>query len=128
MRDGVDEPDGRERSANDGADARHEVVPALARRAHGDGHGAQVVGELRLGHVERVVGHRLRLDERLVADGRRRVRACVKIKILRGVHAIDAALARHTGGESPKVAPHGFADVRPPDGQRSSTGETDASL
>jgi hypothetical protein len=33
---------------DDRADARHEVVPALARRAHGDGHGAQVVGELRL--------------------------------------------------------------------------------
>lgn len=75
MRDGVDEADGRERAADDRADARHEVVPALARRAHGDGHGAQVVGELRLGHVELVVRHRLRLDERLVADGRRRVRA-----------------------------------------------------
>ena len=90
VRDGVDQTDGRKRPADDRADARHEVVPALARRAHGDGHGAQVVGELRLRHVELVVGHRLRLDERLVADGRRRVRACVKIKILRGVHAIDA--------------------------------------
>ena len=75
VRDGVDQTDGRERAADDRADARHEVVPALARRAHGDGHGAQVVGELRLGHVELVVRHRLRLDERLVADGRRRVRA-----------------------------------------------------
>ena len=75
MRDGVDQTDGRERPADDGADARHEVVPALARRAHGDGHRRQVVGELRLGHVELVVGHGLRLDERLVADGRARVRA-----------------------------------------------------
>ena len=70
MRDGVDEPDGRERSADDRADARHEVVPALARRAHGDGHGAQVVGELRLGHVEletsSIAGFRRRAWSKLI--------------------------------------------------------------
>ena len=27
VRDGIDEPDGRERAPDDGADARHEVVP-----------------------------------------------------------------------------------------------------